>query len=108
LLTPTLNTQTKASELKSPNWQPQQNLLLGITELVSSTKRDISGQIALEYSPLLSLWAITNAETLIEQEFSQLVYVFEFLVETHASNPYVGMLSEFSFEHDFLRVTKEA
>jgi hypothetical protein len=56
---------------------------------------------------LLSLWAIANAETLIGQEFSKLVYVFEFLIEAHASNPYVGELSEFSFERDFLRLTEE-
>jgi hypothetical protein len=56
---------------------------------------------------LLSLWAIANAETLIGQEFSQLVYVLEFLIETHRSNPYVGELSEFSFERNFPRVTEE-
>ncbi len=56
---------------------------------------------------LLSLWVIANAETLIGQEFSQLVYIFEFLSETHWSNPYVGELSEFSFERNFPRVTEE-
>jgi hypothetical protein len=50
---------------------------------------------------------IANAETLIGQEFSQLIYVFEFLLETHRSNPYIGELSEFSFERDFPRVTEE-
>jgi hypothetical protein len=59
------------------------------------------------YNALLSLWAITNAETLIGQEFYQLVYVFEFLSETHWSNPYVGELSEFSFERNFPRMTEE-
>jgi hypothetical protein len=56
---------------------------------------------------LLSLGVIANAETLIGQEFSQLIYVFEFLLETHRSNPYIGELSEFSFERDFPRVTEE-
>ncbi len=56
---------------------------------------------------LLSLWALANAETLIGQEFSQLVYVFEFLSETHWPNRYVGELSEFSFERNFPRVTEE-
>jgi hypothetical protein len=32
---------------------------------------------------------------------------FWFLLKTHASNPYVRKLSEFSFERDFPRVTKE-
>lgn len=36
-----------------------------------------------------------------------MIYVFEFLSETHRSNPYVGELSEFSFERDFPRVTEE-
>jgi hypothetical protein len=36
---------------------------------------------------LLSLWAIANAETLIWREFAQLGYIFEFLIETHRSNP---------------------
>jgi hypothetical protein len=44
---------------------------------------------------LLSLWAITKAATLIGQEFSQLVYVFELLIEIHRSIPYVQQLSEF-------------
>jgi hypothetical protein len=56
---------------------------------------------------LLSLWAIANAQILIGQEFSQLVYVFEFLSENHASNPFVGELSEFSFKRDFPRLTEE-
>ncbi len=62
---------------------------------------------AFGYIALLSLWVIANAETLIGQEFSQLIYVFEFLSETLRSNPYVGELSEFSFERDFPRVTEE-
>lgn len=41
------------------------------------------------------------------QELSQLVYVFSFLIETHLSNPYVGAISEFRFDHDFPRVTEE-
>ncbi len=67
-------------------------------------------QAAIEHAvtnALLSLWVIANAETLIGQEFSQLVYIFEFLSETHWSNPYVGELSEFSFERNFPRVTEE-
>jgi proline iminopeptidase len=36
-----------------------------------------------------------------------LIYVFEFLIETHRSNPFIGELSEFSFDRDFPRVTEE-
>jgi hypothetical protein len=57
--------------------------------------------------PLMSLWASANAETLIWREFAQLGYIFEFLIETHRSNPYAGKLSEFSFVRDFPRVTEE-
>jgi len=36
-----------------------------------------------------------------------LVYVFEFLIETHRSNRYVEKLSGFCFERDFPRLTEE-
>ncbi len=36
-----------------------------------------------------------------------MIYVFEFLIETHRSNPFIGELSEFSFDRDFPRVTEE-
>ncbi len=77
---------------------------------VSTKEKGVITIVRLCYSlviPLLSLWVIANAETMIGQEFFQLVYVFEFLIETHWSNPYVGELSEFSFERNFPRVTEE-
>jgi hypothetical protein len=48
-----------------------------------------------EYNALLSDRAIANAVTLIGREFSQLVYIFEFLIETQCSNRYVEKLSSF-------------
>jgi hypothetical protein len=39
--------------------------------------------------------------------FSELIYIFEFLIETHRSNRYAGKLSGFCFERDFPRLTEE-
>jgi hypothetical protein len=50
---------------------------------------------------------LTYARSAIELEFSQLVYIFEFLIETHPSNRYVGKHSSFYFERDFPRLAKE-
>ena len=44
---------------------------------------------------LLPVRAIANAVALIGQEFSQLVYIFEFLIETHPSNRYADILHQY-------------
>ena len=51
--------------------------------------------------------AIANTVTLIGREFSTLVYIFEFLIETHRSNRYVGKLLDCCFERNFPRLTEE-
>jgi hypothetical protein len=60
-----------------------------------------------ETNALLSLWVIANAATPIQREFSQLVYIFEFLIETHRSNPYLGKLPGVGIERDVPRLTEE-
>jgi hypothetical protein len=47
------------------------------------------------YIALLSVRVIANAVTLIGREFSQLVYIFELMIETQGSNRYVEKLSSF-------------
>jgi hypothetical protein len=73
----------------------------------SSVYRNNNIQIFAIIIDLLSVWAIANAVTLIGREFPQLVYIFEFLIETQGSNRHVEKLSGFCFESEFPRLTEE-
>ncbi|HEY9876197.1 MAG TPA: hypothetical protein V6D12_22395 [Candidatus Obscuribacterales bacterium] len=60
------------------NIKKQQNLILPVLQIFKNY------QII---TPLMSNWVSANAKTLMWQDFSRLGYVFEFISETHGSNP---------------------